>query len=791
MPMAGKQTTLFSFVSRTSATSTKPVADEETGSDGEVSLNATGGSSSAESSGAKESCECQCCAFPGTPYQPADVSESKTTHSHSCKERQHGQVKSYSRKIQPSWYKRYPWISVCTSRYKIFCATCCGAKQQGILTFTRHKSTAFVNQGFGSWNKAIERFTDHERCEMHKEAVEKLAAKSSGANVATQLRIQSEATQTFHREMLMKLLSSIRFLARQGLSFRGHTETCETFEGNLYQLLLLRSEESPQMREWLSKKEYISPDIVNELIKIMGQTVLRSILAQIRSSMWFSLIADEASDISKNEHMCISIRWVNGQYEVNEDPLGLIQLPDTKAETLFSVLKDVLCRCSLPIAMCRGQAYDGASNMSGIRNGVQALVKRETDRALYVHCFAHSLNLCVQEVSKTVDLIRNVMEFIYELVQLIKFSPKRTTIFSRLKKEVSLSNDHTTSPSLRTLCPTRWTVRHGSIESILLNYTVLQDALEEIQKGRDEYAAKAHGMLIQMEMFDTFFGLKLAHFIFSSAEQFSVNLQAKETTVQEALHGAELLVRHLRSNRNESRFDFFYSQVLEQSSALTDEPKLPRYRKIPRRLDEGENPHRYLNPKDRYRHCYFEAIELVAGEVERRFDQPDLKIIKDLEMLLLQAANGELCMEQGYMSEALSSYIEGDIDGARLRVQLPMLPDMIKTAFDGSIKKVTTLRTLTDAMNKSNIYKGMLSEVDKLLKVYFTFPVTSATAERAFSSLRRLKTFLRSTMTQCRLNNLFLLYIHTGMTDMLDLTKIAKEFVSVNSRRSNYFGLCV
>lgn len=90
-------------------------------------------------------------------------------------------------------------------------------------------------------------------------------------------------------------------------------------------------------------------------------------------------------------------------------------------------------------------------------------------------------------------------------------------------------------------------------------------------------------------------------------------------------------------------------------------------------------------------------------------------------------------------------------------------------------------------MNESEIYKGMLSEVDKLLKVYFTFPVTSATAKRAFSSLRRIKTFL-STMTQCRLNNLFMLYVHTNLTDMLDLTQIAKEFVSVNSRRINYFG---
>jgi len=90
--------------------------------------------------------------------------------------------------------------------------------------------------------------------------------------------------------------------------------------------------------------------------------------------------------------------------------------------------------------------------------------------------------------------------------------------------------------------------------------------------------------------------------------------------------------------------------------------------------------------------------------------------------------------------------MEGDVDQARLKIQLLMIPNMIKTAFDGSVKKVTIMRTLRDAMNNSEVYRGMLSGVDKL---YFTFPVTSATANRAFSSLRRIKTFLRSTMTHC------------------------------------------
>ena len=110
----------------------------------------------------------------------------------------------------------------------------------------------------------------------------------------------------------------------------------------------------------------------------------------MQASDWFSLIADEATDVSHNEQMCIAVRWVDSSYTIHEAALGLVQLPDTKALTLFGIIKDVLLRCSLPITDCVGQAYDGASNMSGVRNGVQALMKKESDLCLYVHCFAHS-----------------------------------------------------------------------------------------------------------------------------------------------------------------------------------------------------------------------------------------------------------------------------------------------------------------------------------------------------------------------------------------------------------------
>ena len=79
-----------------------------------------------------------------------------------------------------------------------------------------------------------------------------------------------------------------------------------------------------------------------------------------------------------------------------------------------------------------------------------------------------------------------------------------------------------------------------------------------------------------------------------------------------------------------------------------------------------------------------------------------------------------------------------------------MIPGLIKDAFQDIYIhiKSANVRTIVEAMNRSEIYKMMLGEMYEILKLYFTFPVTTATAERSFSSLRKIKTFLRSTMTR-------------------------------------------
>ena len=73
---------------------------------------------------------------------------------------------------------------------------------------------------------------------------------------------------------------------------------------------------------------------------------------------------------------------------------------------------------------------------------------------------------------------------------------------------------------------------------------------------------------------------------------------------------------------------------------------------------------------------YFEVIELAAGEVERRFIQKDMAIINDIETSLIGFANGN---KEVSISEDLKAYLEDDFDLERLKIQLSMLQDVIKT----------------------------------------------------------------------------------------------------------------
>ena len=109
------------------------------------------------------------------------------------------------------------------------------------------------------------------------------------------------------------------------------------------------------------------------------------------------------------------------------------------------------------------------------------------------------------------------------------------------------------------------------------------------------------------------------------------------------------------------------------------------------------------------------------------------------------------------------------------------------------ICKGTDVKTVHDVISvfrrdTSGTTSVLLGKVAKLMKLFMVLPSSSCSAERSFSTLRRLKTYLRSTMTAERLNSATVLHILEELTADLNIDDLMTEFVSANDTRRAMFG---
>ena len=123
-----------------------------------------------------------------------------------------------------------------------------------------------------------------------------------------------------------------------------------------------------------------------------------------------------------------------------------------------------------------------------------------------------------------------------------------------------------------------------------------------------------------------------------------------------------------------------------------------------------------------------------------------------------------------------------DLNASDLKLQL----EILSTNIADSVTDVVDIKNYLQQLSPAE--KALLSQVILVMKLIFVMPATNASSERSFSAMRRVKSYLRSTMTQERLNHLMILHVHKELTDGLILTNIANEFVSKSERRLQVFG---
>ena len=174
--------------------------------------------------------------------------------------------------------------------------------------------------------------------------------------------------------------------------------------------------------------------------------------------------------------------------------------------------------------------------------------------------------------------------------------------------------------------------------------------------------------------------------------------------------------------------------------------------RYPRRYEAGSaDPEFPSSVVDYYRRIHYQALDLITSSIRSRFEQPGYQTYRHLQDLLLKAAqNTEYQSDLKFVTEFYGT----DLFAGILEAQLQVFSS--KFVGDGDRDVIEKLKLLTHEE------KELLLQVVILAKLMLVVPATNAVSER---SLCWVKTYLRSTMNQDRLNHLMILNVYKILTD--------------------------
>ena len=186
-------------------------------------------------------------------------------------------------------------------------------------------------------------------------------------------------------------------------------------------------------------------------------------------------MVDSTPDIARKEQLSICVRVVGRDGLISEHIFALKETDSVTALGIFNVIVKAFQSKGVTFEKVVAQTYDGASNMSGSYNGLQALVKEEIGQfVLYVHCYAHSLNLVLKDSvsdDKYVVILFDKLEALHNVVnRCMKIHEK----FVDAQKELDLD-----VLSIKRLNTVRWSSREPCLKVFFQRTDVIMDVCSE------------------------------------------------------------------------------------------------------------------------------------------------------------------------------------------------------------------------------------------------------------------------------------------------------------------------
>ena len=241
-----------------------------------------------------------------------------------------------------------------------------------------------------------------------------------------------------------------------------------------------------------------------------------------------AITVDDTKDISQKEQMSLCIRFTLLPGNVREQFLMLKHMTDD-AKSLSEAILSSLQSLGLDTCTIIAQCYDGASVMSGRVKGVQAQIRESQKAAMYIHCYAHRLNLVIVAVAREVQYADDFFAIV-ELLYVFLARQKVHEVFMRFQQERGLSQRE-----IGRLSETRWACRYHNVLVIKERFGVIIDVPGEVQHlGDAEISVQAKGLVPQIQSCQFVANLCLFCRILSTMYGVSTALQSSTTDISES-----------------------------------------------------------------------------------------------------------------------------------------------------------------------------------------------------------------------------------------------------------------
>ncbi|XP_059637948.1 uncharacterized protein LOC132279902 [Cornus florida] len=604
----------------------------------------------------------------------------------------------HRRRFQSSWFKLFPtWLEYSPSKDAAYCLPCFlfGAKPTG-----RPGTNAFTSEGFRSWKKVNDGNRGHD-----------------------------ESLQSSNQGNFIEMVKAFA-----------------SYNDDVARIVL---ENAPK------NAKYTSPQIQKEILHIVSRKV-RSKIREDISDAKFCILVDEARDESKREQMALVLRYVDKDGFLQERFFDLVHVKDTTSLNLKKDLCAVLSHYNLDIHNLRGQGYDGASNMRGEWNGLQALFFNDCPYAYYVHCLAHRLQLALVAASREVIVVHQFFSNLNFIINNIGASCKRTDELHSAQvmeiahlidlDELETGRGANQIGNLQRPGDTRWSSHFDSVCSLIRLFGPTCSVLNNLVEDGCNYKIRgdADTAFNTLRSFQFVFILHLIKDIMGITNILCQALQQKDQDIVNAMQlvlSTKQIILKLRENGWNKLLDIVKSFCECHNIDVPDLSELNnRFSEKAMKLVTLSSA---LDPRDGYK---FFNVEDICTLVDEFYPQD----FTDQERIML--------------TFQLQHY----------EVEMPV---------HSYLKNMSTISELCRELvetKKSKIY----FLIDRLIRLVLTLPVSTATIERAFSTMKLFKTQLRNRMEDEFLADYLSVSIEKEIAQTFSTDSIIDDFSSLKDRRA-------